>query len=156
MSKINLHTHSSHSLDGNLDINVIVDQCLNNGVSYLSITDHDNCDVYRELNLDAIHSNGTLVYGMEADAIINNVTYDILCYGFELEKVSTWAKEQYGTIASRQSKIYNKLVEECKNLGLEPDNKIPYDSDKEFAHAAIFRMLSTTDENKKFLERYNV
>ena len=156
MSKTNLHTHSSHSLDGNFDINAIINQCLNDGVSYLSITDHDNCDVYGELNLDAIHSNGTLVYGMEADAIINDVTYDILCYGFELEKVSTWAKEQYGTIESRQAKIYNKLVEECKNLGLELDNEIPYNPDKEFAHAAIFRMLSTIDESKNFLERYNV
>ena len=156
MSKINLHTHSNHSLDGILDINEIVNQCLANGISYLSITDHDNCDTYSDIDLNKISENGTLVYGMEADAIINNVTYDILCYGFELEKVSSWAKEQYGTIATRQMKIYNKLVEICKELNLVLDETIPYDPDKEFAHAAIFRMLSTTEENQRFLSKYNL
>lgn len=153
---INLHTHSGHSLDGNMNINDVVNQCLINKISYISITDHDNCDAYLEFDPSKINNNGTLIYGMEADAIINNITYDILCYGFELDKVSAWAKDQYGTIASRQMKIYNKLVEECKNLDLELDNKIPYNSDKEFAHAAVFRMLSTTDENKKFLDKYSI
>lgn len=153
---INLHTHSNHSLDGNMNINDVVNQCLINKISYISITDHDNCDAYLEFDPNEINNNGTLIYGMEADAIINNITYDILCYGFELDKVRAWAKNQYGTIASRQTKIYNKLVEECKNLDLGMDNKIPYDSDKEFAHAAVFRMLSTTDENKKFLDKYSI
>lgn len=156
MNKINLHMHSSHSLDGNLDINTIANKCLENGTSFVSVTDHDNCDTYLEFDSSKMNNKGTLVYGMEADAIINNVTYDILCYGFELENVSRWAKEQYGTIASRQMKIYNKLVEVCNDLNLALDDSIPYDTEKEFAHGAIFRMLSTTDENKEFLSKYNI
>ncbi len=153
---INLHTHSNHSLDGTMNINDVINKCLENQISYISITDHDNCDSYLELDSSIINNNGTLIYGMEADAIINNITYDILCYGFELDKVSAWAKKQYGTIASRQTKIYNKLVEECNNIGLNLDNKIPYNPDKEFAHTAVYRMLSTTDENKAFLDKYNI
>lgn len=156
MKKINLHTHSKHSLDGNLDINGIILECFTNGIFYLSITDHDNCDAYSDLDLDKININGTLVYGMEADAIINDVTYDILCYGFTLDKVSAWAKEQYGTIASRQMKIYTKLVEVCKSLNLALDDSNPYDPEKEFAHAAVFRMLENTNENQKFLNKYNI
>jgi len=156
MSKINLHTHSKHSLDGNLDINRIVNECFTNGISYFSVTDHDNCDTYADLDIEKINNDGTLVYGMEADAIINNVTYDILCYGFELDKVSAWAKEQYGTIASRQMKIYSKLVEVCKSLNLILDDSIFYDSEKEFAHAAVFRMLETTNKNQSFLNKYNI
>ena len=156
MNKINLHMHSNHSLDGNLDINIVVNKCLENGLSIFSVTDHDNCDTYLEFDSSKMNNKGILVYGMEADAIINNVTYDILCYGFELENVSRWAKEQYGTIASRQMKIYNKLVEVCNDLNLALDDSIPYDTEKEFAHAAVFRMLSTTDENKEFLDKYNI
>lgn len=156
MSKINLHTHSQHSLDGNLDINDIISECLNNDISYLSVTDHDNCDTYLDLDLDRINSDITLIYGMEADAIINDVTYDILCYGFDLKKVSAWAKEQYGTIASRQMKIYIKLVEICKKLKLVLNDSIPYDSEKEFAHAAVFRMLESAQENKSFLKKYDI
>ena len=84
MDNINLHTHSKHSLDGNLDINEIINKCLENKITYMSITDHDNCDVYFDLDLNKINGTSTLVYGMEADTVINNVTYDILCYGFEL------------------------------------------------------------------------
>lgn len=156
MSKINLHTHSKYSLDGNLDINGIVNEGFTNGISYLSVTDHDNCCAYADLDFDNIDDAGTLVYGMEADAIINDVTYDILCYGFKLDKVSTWAKEQYGTIASRQMKIYAKLVERCNSLNLVLDDSIPYDSEKEFAHAAIFRMLGTTGKNQSFLDQYDI
>lgn len=156
MSEINLHTHSKHSLDANLDINELVNKCFANGISYLSITDHDNCDTYLDLDLNKITNNGTLIYGMEADAIINDVTYDILCYGFELDKVSAWAKEYYGTIASRQMKIYNKLIEVCKKLNLNLEDSIPYDSEKQFAHAAVFSMLGAKDENQRFLNQYNI
>ena len=79
MGKINLHMHSECSLDGNFSINEIVNQCSKNGISYLSITDHNTCAAYSELNLEKLKINGTLIYGMEADAIIYNVTYDILC-----------------------------------------------------------------------------
>lgn len=156
MNIINLHMHSNYSLDGNLDINTIVNKCLENGFSYVSVTDHDNCDTYLEFDSSRAINKGTLVYGMEADAIINDVTYDILCYGFELENVRIWAKEQYGTIASRQMKIYNKLVEVCNSLNLVLNDSTPYDSEKEFAHAAVFRMLNTTDKNKSFLNKYNI
>ena len=156
MGKINLHTHSKHSLDGNLDINEIINKGFENGISYLSITDHDNCDTYLDLDTNKINKIGTVIYGMEADALINNVTYDILCYGFDIDKVNSWAKEQYGTIPSRQTKIYKKLEELCKTLNIKLDTSIPYNPEKEFAHAAVFRMLETTIENKEFLSKYNI
>lgn len=156
MSKINLHTHSKHSLDGFLEVHDIINQCLSNGISYLSITDHNTCDAYSELELDKIHDECTLVYGMEADAIINNVTYDILCYGFDLSKVSLWAKKQYGTIASRQMKIYNKLIEMCKDLNLILDNTGSYNPKNEFAHSAVFKKLNSSNKNKNFLSKYGV
>ena len=132
MNKINLHTHSKYSLDGTKNINDIINICFNNGIVYLAVTDHNNCDTYKDLDLNKIAKHGTLVYGMEADAIINNVTYDILCLGFEPSKVREWAHKQYGTILSRQTKIYNKLVEISNNLDLVL-NSVAYVSEKEDA-----------------------
>lgn len=155
MGRINLHMHSKYSLDGLLGVNELVSECFNDSIDYLSVTDHDNCDVYFDLDIKQIKGSGTLLYGMEADAIINDVTYDILCYGFQLDNVSEWAKKQYGTISSRQNKIYNELLRICENLNLQLDNSIPYNSNNEFAHMAIFRMLNN-NENKKFLEKYDI
>ena len=156
MGKINLHTHSQHSLDGNFDINQIINEGFKNGISYLSITDHDNCDTYFDLDASKINNSGTIIYGMEADTLIDNVTYDILCYGFDVNVVNSWAKEQYGTIASRQMKIYKKLEEICEKINIKLDTSTPYNPEKEFAHAAIFRMLETSHENKEFLNKYNI
>ena len=156
MKKFNLHTHSNHSLDAVLNINEIINKGFSNNIDYTSITDHDNCDAYFELDKSKIEKHGTLIYGMEADAVINNVTYDILCYGFNLKPVADWAKEQYGTIASRQIKIYKKLLELCNNLNLELDNSTMYNPDKEFAHAAIYRMLKANSKNTEFLNKYEL
>ena len=35
---------------------------------------------------------------MEADSLVGKVTYDILCYDFDLEPVRKWAISQYGTL----------------------------------------------------------
>ena len=156
MNKVNLHMHTNHSLDGDVEVNDVINRCLENSISYISITDHDTCDAYMDIDLNKINNKGTLIYGMEADAIINGVTYDILCYGFDLDKVSDWAKEQYGTVETRQIKIYDKLVEDCNKLNLELDNSIPYDPKNEYAHAAIYRMLSVKEDNKSFLDKYEI
>ena len=156
MKKINLHTHSKYSLDAKLGINEIINQAFENGISYLSITDHDTCDAYLDLDVQKISNSGTIIYGMEADALVDNITYDILCYGFNIDKISLWAKEQYGTVNSRQSIIFENLEYLCKNLNLKIDNSTPFNSQKEYAHAAIYRMIKSNDKNKEFLCKYNI
>ncbi len=156
MENINLHTHSKYSLDGTLDINEVINTCFNNGIIYLSITDHNTCDSYLDLDINKINKSGTVIYGMEADAIVNNITYDILCYGFDLAPVNTWAKKQYGTIESRQTKIYLKLEELCNSLNIKLDKTISFNPEKEFAHSAILRMIENVEENKEFLNKYNI
>ena len=156
MNKFNLHTHSKHSLDATLDINEILNEGFKKDINYLSVTDHNTCEAYLDLDKTKINGGGTLIYGMEADAVINNITYDILCYGFNLEPISNWAKEQYSDVATRQTKIYKKLEELCDTLNIKLDTSTPFNPQTEFAHAAVFRMLGTTPENKAFLDKYNI
>lgn len=148
---INLHTHSNHSLDGTLDVNEVLNICGKNNISYVSITDHDTCDAYNDIKEN--NFKGTIIYGMEADALIGKETYDILCYGFNLENISNWTKKQYTTIQERQTKIFNVLKQICEEKDIALDDKIPYNPKDEYAHGAIFRMLEDSFKEKYKLTR---
>ena len=146
---INLHTHTNKSLDGVLDVNDVLNICEENNISYVSITDHDTCDAYKDIKDN--NFTGTLIYGIEADALIGKETYDILCYGFNLKNVSEWAKNKYTTIEERQTIIFNELKQISKKQNIYLDESTPYNPKEEYAHAAIFRMLDNS-----FKEKYNL
>ena len=153
-STLDLHMHSNHSLDGKLDVNMILDKCAEKGLQVVSITDHDSCDAV--LDIDKTKFEGTVIYGMEADALVGKLTYDILCYDFDLEPVRKWAHGQYGTCESRQVKIFEKLCGLCDKLGLKLDDSTPYQAENEYAHAALFRMLEAVPESKAYLDSLNI
>ena len=106
--KINLHTHSNYSLDGEYTVKELIEKLKNNGFDIISITDHDTCAAYKEIQKD---SSIKIITGIEADAIANNHTYDFLCYNFDLDKVAVFAEEQYESVEKRQSKIFKALVD---------------------------------------------
>lgn len=146
--KINLHIHSNYSLDGEYSVQYLIDYFKNNKFDIISITDHDTCEAYKHIEDD---SDIKIVTGIEADAIVNNHTYDFLCYGFNLDEVYNYAKKKYGSIDKRQIMIFNALVQKSKKNNINLSNVDSYDSKKEYAHTAIFRML-----DKAFLKKYNI
>lgn len=154
MEKINLHIHSDSSLDGSETITKVLDACEKDGITLAAITDHDTCEAYYKL--EDTNYTGKLLTGLEADAMIGKKTYDILCYGFELEEVAKWANMQYGTLAYRQQKIFNKLQELCKIIKLPLNNPDSYDARSEFAHAGVFRLLGETVRGQEFLKTYAI
>ena len=146
--KINLHTHSNYSLDGEFDVQYLIEFLKKNDFDIISITDHDTCEAYKHIENE---TNINIITGIEADAIINNHTYDFLCYNFKFEEVYNYTKEKYETIDKRQLKIFNKKKKKAKDNNINLSNIDSYDSKKEYAHAALFRML-----DKNFLEKYNI
>ena len=146
--KINLHTHSNYSLDGKLDVEELIKIFEKNNFDIISITDHDTCEAYKHIKEKP---SIRIITGIEADALVNNHTYDFLCYNFNFDDIYNYAKENYGTIDKRQSKIFNELVKKAKANNINLSNVEAYDSKKEYAHAAIFRML-----DKDFLNKYNI
>lgn len=146
--KINLHTHSKFSLDGELEVQELINYMKKNNYNIISITDHDTCEAYKYIEDD---SNIQIITGMEADAIVNNHTYDFLCYDFDLDEVMIYAANRYETVEKRQQKIFNALVEQCQNNNIFLNNITSYQPQKEYAHAAIFRML-----NQDFLNQYHI
>lgn len=146
--KINLHTHSNYSLDGEYDVQQLIDLLRENKFDIISITDHNTCEAYKHIQ---DKSNIRIITGMEADAIVNNHTYDFLCYDFDLDEVYNYAMKRYESVEKRQKKIFDLLVEKAKINSINLSNTDSYDPKTEYAHAAIFRML-----DKDFLEKYNI
>jgi len=146
--KINLHTHSNYSLDGEFCVQELINHLKKNGFDVISITDHDTCEAYKHIDDDF---NINIITGIEADAIVNNHTYDFLCYNFKLDEVYNYAKEKYGSVDERQIKIFNYLVQKAKDNNINLSNVDSYDCKREYAHTAVFRML-----DKDFLEKYNI
>ena len=88
--KINLHTHSNYSLDGEYDVNELINFFIDNNFDIISIIDHDTCEAYKHIQ---DNPNIKVITGIEADAIVNNHTYDFLCYNFKLDEVYNYAKD---------------------------------------------------------------
>lgn len=153
-SIINLHMHSDKSLDGKESPEELLNQCEKFGIKITSITDHDTCDAYNDLKKTSY--TGQLITGIELDAMIGDETFDILCYGFDLEQVSIWVKKQYGTVAYRQAKIFNKLIEKCKEINIQTPGYQEYESKNEYAHVALYKILMSTNQGKEFLAAYNI
>lgn len=146
--KINLHTHSNYSLDGEYSPEELIKIFKDNNYNIISITDHDTCEAYKHINKD---NSIKIINGLEADAIVNNHTYDFLCYNFNLEEVYNFCKQKYETIEKRQTKIFNELINKCKEKNIKLTNIDTYNIKKEYAHDAIFRML-----DKDFLNKHNI
>ena len=73
---VDLHIHSIYS-DGTYDVSEILDIARRNGVSILSITDHNVIDAYQKIE-DV--SDLTIVKGVEIDANSYGLNYHILGY----------------------------------------------------------------------------
>ncbi len=146
--KINLHIHTNKSLEGEKTPTELLKILKENGYDIVSITDHDSCEAYKNI-LDDFGLK--LITGIEADGMIGNCTYDFLCYGFELDEVYEYALKKYETIDKRQQKIFNELVKKAQEKHINLTNIESYDPYKEYAHAAIFRML-----DDDFKEKYQL
>lgn len=146
--KVNLHLHSNYSLDGQFEVNELIKRFKNEKFDIISITDHNTCETYKKIN----YSNDIrIITGIEADAIINNHTYDFLCYDFDLDNVCKYALEKYETVDKRQKKIFDALVKLCEKKKIKLNNINSYNPINEYAHAAIYRMV-----NNEFLNAYNI
>lgn len=84
MEKIDLHIHTNVS-DGKYTFKEIVDMALENNVTTISITDHDNIGAYTKENIEYAKSkNINLIYGVEISTKINKCGIHVLGYNIDL------------------------------------------------------------------------
>jgi len=81
-----LHIHSNHS-DGTDDWQTILKKAQAAKLECISITDHDNCDVYFQIKNPEKYFAGRIVTGIEMQAYFKGLSVEILGYGFDADKM---------------------------------------------------------------------
>ena len=141
-----LHIHSNCS-DGSDDWKTILQKAEKAGLKCISITDHDNCDVYLQIESYEKYFSGKIITGIEMTAYIEGLLIEILGYGFDVEKMQESLKVLYLPFEVINQAELKRLYERCIALGMEFDNDViqKYDKNKYF-YATIY----LHDEMRKF------
>jgi len=153
--RTDLHIHSNLSCDGNLSIEEILCLCEKEKLTTISITDHNTAlahFVIKHINLKKYFS-GNVISGIEIDVCDNGITFELLAYDFEVEPVLKWAYNKFGTVETRQKKIYDALMQKCEILGFKMNKTFPWNPKAEFAHINIYNNIMQNSNNIKLFNR---
>lgn len=83
MTKIvDFHLHTNNS-DGGLDVNKLLELVKSSGANKISITDHDNIDVYKKISHEAA-SGLEIISGVELTGYFKGQKFHFTMYGFDL------------------------------------------------------------------------
>lgn len=151
---IDIHIHTTHS-DGTKTVEEVFKQAEKMGLDYISITDHENCKAYQEIeekNLKQYY-HGTLIPGVELKGVYKGKIIDILGYGIDVDKIQQWSDEFYKdkTHAQIQTKYLKKRYEVFEQMGctLTPYEEIKWDPNHDWANIIIYDEVKSHPENQE-------
>lgn len=150
---IDIHIHTTHS-DGTKTVEEVLKQAEQIGLDYISITDHENCKAYKEIeekNLKQYY-HGTLISGVELKAAYKGKIIDILGYGIDIDKIQEWLDDFYKdkTHAQIQTKYLKKRYEIFQQMGctLIPYEEIKWNPNHDWANIVIYDEIKSHPENQ--------
>lgn len=164
---IDLHIHTTYS-DGADSLIEVLKKAQELKLEYISITDHDNCMAYKELQKINVQDyfNGKIIPGIEIKcAFDNGKLIELLGYKIDTNKMQEWADEYYKdkTKDKLQQKYFDILYDVCKkkNLIVSPKEQIEFNPKTDWASVTIFSELQKHEENYKklpedFLSEFDV
>lgn len=151
---IDIHIHTTHS-DGTKTVEEILKEAEKIGLDYISITDHESCRAYQEIeekNLKQYY-HGTLIPGVEMKVAFKGKIIDILGYGVDTEKIQQWSDEFYKdkTHAKIQAKYLKARYDIFQEMGciLTPFEEIKWDSEHDWATIVIYNEIKSHPENEE-------
>ena len=162
---IDLHMHTTYS-DGSDNLVEILKKAENLQLSYISITDHDNCKAYQELNQINVkqYFKGTIIPGIEIKCGYNGRLIEVLGYKIDTNKMNEWTNNFYKDKAKPilQQKYFDLLYDKClkMNLVMSPKSEVEFDNQKDWASLAIYSEIKKHNENQAivpedFWENFN-
>lgn len=83
MGYVDLHIHSNYSDDGEFYPNELVDLCLEKGIKYFSIADHNSTKGIAEAKEYCKDKDITIITAIELDCTIDGVNLHLLGYGVD-------------------------------------------------------------------------
>ena len=153
---IDLHIDSTYS-DGADSLIDVLKKAQENNLEYISITDHDNCNAYKELKDLEIkkYYTGKIIPGIEIKCGYKGRLIEILGYKIDTKKMQEWADDFYKerTKSILQQKYFDLLYDKClkMNLVLSQKSSIKFDNKKDWASVTIYNEIKSHEKNKELL-----
>lgn len=156
---IDLHIHSIYS-DGDRTIAEILKMCEEKKLKYISITDHNTCEQYKD---DTLKNNniftGKIIIGLEMNATFQNKSIEILAYNIKQPIIiENWSQQFFSEsiLRKQQEESKNKLLRICDKKGLIYDESkiqtnIPV---TDYITIYIYKELVRHKENYEILGEY--
>lgn len=151
---VDLHVHTMSS-DGTDDAVSILKKAQNRNLKYLSITDHDNCEMYnkfKNMNISNYYT-GKIVPGVELRTIINGVPIELLGYGVDTDYINSKVSKLYQSCEDKDIIEMKRLYNNFLDLGveIEPDVLDNYDGSFRYGSSYLYSKLRKNINNKRFI-----
>lgn len=150
---IDLHIHSNYS-DGSDNLIEILKKAENRKMNIISITDHENCNAYKELESIDIkkYFSGEIIKGIELKAQYEDKIIDVLGYNIDYKKMQKYLAECYRETS--REKIQTKQLEEFYEYGnkygliLKPIEELEWNKQKDWGSVVFYEEMKKHEENK--------
>jgi hypothetical protein len=142
MSEVDLHIHSSYSLDGEFSVLDLFKEVEARGVKLAAIADHDCIDSAREVMAYRTFSNIKWIPAIECSAIYQNKEVHLLGYG--IDPHHTWFDEHNRRIKEAYAQslpMRLKFLNEQFKLNLKVEEFGPYLQDNVISPRFLTRYL---------------
>jgi len=116
---IDLHTHSNYS-DGTLSPSALIDLAADNGLTALSLTDHDTIDGLTEAMSQGTEREITVVSGIEISAQQGETSLHILGYGFDANDGGLRDMVRWLQVARQERN--REILDKLQTMGMEIKN----------------------------------
>jgi predicted metal-dependent phosphoesterase TrpH len=150
---IDMHMHTTYS-DGADSLIEVLKKAESLKLEYISITDHDTCEGYKELaKLDVKkYFSGQIINGVEIKCAYKKRLIEILGYKVDPKVINNFMEEFHKTKSKEilQQKYFDILHERCKDMGLVMSKKeeIEFNPKTDWASIKIYNDIKAHEENK--------
>ena len=151
---IDLHIHTKYS-DGTDEVLTILKKAEEKNLKYISITDHNNCDAYKELeNIDITkYYSGKIITGVELNTKALGIPIEILGYGIDVKEINLKLKHTYLTAKERNKIELERLYKKCIQANIKlPDNFIENYDYNTYASKYLHKEITNTFMNKNLID----
>ena len=116
---IDLHIHSNYS-DGSDDYKTILKKAEEIGLECISITDHDNCKVYEQIEKDNVkkYYSGKLITGVELQAYVKGFSIELLGYLVDYKAINKAVEGLYLPFDEINKIELERLYNKCTEVGM--------------------------------------
>ena len=151
---IDLHMHSTHS-DGTDSVTKILKKAQEKNLSYISITDHNTCSAYFELQQinSKKYFSGSIISGIELNTTILGIPIEILGYNIDIQLMQNNLKGIYLSPEERNVLEVKRLYKKCLQAGLKINSDfIDNYSPDIYASKYLHKEITKSVENKHFFD----